>query len=102
MTPKSGSKDEFTCTTGFPHNIEAVQSGGVEGEFSFKRLGALGSVVLCVLLSAIGPLCVSGGWTKEACVKQLGQLATRLFPFGRRASTPTFDFCIYFKYCDVF
>lgn len=53
---------------------------------SVKRLTALGSVVLCVFGSALGPLCVSAGWTKDACATQLIQLGVRLFPFGRRVS----------------
>ncbi|CAM9362372.1 unnamed protein product [Scytosiphon promiscuus] len=52
---------------------------------SLKRLASLGSAVLCVFGSALGPLCVSDGWTTEACLRQLGQLGVRLFPFGRQA-----------------
>lgn len=48
-----------------------------------KRLVSLGSIVLFVFGLALGPLCVSAGWTKEACARQLNQLAVRLFPFGR-------------------
>lgn len=93
-TTEPEPKEEMTCATGFPHNRESVQRGGVQEQLCFKRLGALGSVVLCVFLSAVGPLCVSGGWAQEACVKQLEQLGTRLFPFGRQASTSTFDLCV--------
>ncbi|CBJ33171.1 Dolichyl-P-Glc:Glc1Man9GlcNAc2-PP-dolichyl glucosyltransferase ALG8, family GT57 [Ectocarpus siliculosus] len=50
---------------------------------SWKRLASLGSAVLFVFGSVLGPLCVSDGWTKDACLKQLGQLGVRLFPFGR-------------------
>lgn len=65
---------------------EAAQpqlQGEQAGRFSWKRLVSLGGVVLSVFLSALGPQCVSDGWTKEACVRQLNQLAVRLFPFGR-------------------
>ncbi|CAM9151826.1 unnamed protein product, partial [Ectocarpus fasciculatus] len=54
---------------------------------SWKRLASLGSAVLFVFGSVLGPLCVSDGWTKDACLKQLGQLGVRLFPFGRRVET---------------
>ncbi|CAB1107431.1 unnamed protein product [Ectocarpus sp. CCAP 1310/34] len=47
---------------------------------SWKRLASLGSAVLVVFGSVLGPLCVSDGWTKDACWKQLGQLVVRLFP----------------------
>lgn len=63
---------------------EAAQLQGEQaGRFSLKRLASLGAVVVCVFLSALGPQCVSAGWTKEACLRQLNQLAVRLFPFGR-------------------
>eukprot|EP00752_Nemacystus_decipiens_P002051 g1964.t1 len=66
---------------------ELAEAAPLQGEhaerFSFKRLVSLGAVVLGVFLSALGPQCVSGGWTKEACLRQLNQLAVRLFPFGR-------------------
>lgn len=73
--------------TGFVHDQEAEQneamSAGLMG-LSLTRLAALGSVVLCVFGLALGPLCVSAGWAKQACITQLGQLGVRLFPFGRR------------------
>ncbi|CAM9786846.1 unnamed protein product [Ectocarpus sp. 13 AM-2016] len=50
---------------------------------SWKRLASLGSAVLVVFGSVLGPLCVSDGWTKDACLKQFAQLGIRLFPFGR-------------------
>ena len=67
----------------------AVEAAHLRGEhaaaadFSLKRLVSLGAVVMGVFVSTLGPLCVSDGWTREACLRQLGQLATRLFPFGR-------------------
>ena len=58
--------------------------GGKSVVLFFRRLAALGTVVLVVFGAALGPLCVSEGWTGGACARQLGQLAVRLFPFGRR------------------
>lgn len=51
---------------------------------SWTRFVSLGFVVLCVFGSVLAPVCMSDGLTKEACLKQLGQLGVRLFPFGRR------------------
>lgn len=52
----------------------------------WRRLASLGGVVLCVFAAALGPVCVSDGWTKEACLRQMGQVGARLFPFGRSVS----------------
>ncbi len=49
----------------------------------WRRLASLGGVVLCVFGAALGPVCASDGWTKEACLRQMGQVGGRLFPFGR-------------------
>lgn len=75
-------------TEGVPLFQEAMCAAGKTGpvRLSVKRLTALGSVVLCVFGSALGPLCVSAGWTKDACARQLIQLGVRLFPFGRQVS----------------
>ena len=66
---------------------EAAEAAQLQGEqaaqFSLQRLVSLGAVVVCVFLSALGPICVSDGWTTEASLRQLNQLAVRLFPFGR-------------------
>eukprot|EP00903_Cladosiphon_okamuranus_P012361 g11588.t2 len=59
------------------------QQGEHAARFSLKRLISLGAVVVCVFLATLGPQCVSDGWTTEACLRQLEQLAARLFPFGR-------------------
>lgn len=63
---------------------QAAQPQGEQAaRFLLKRLVSLGVVVVCVFLTSLGPQCVSDGWTTEACLRQLGQLAVRLFPFGR-------------------
>lgn len=63
--------------------VAAQLRGEHAARLSWKRLASQGSVVLCVFLSALGPLCVSDGWAREACLRMLNQLAVRLFPFGR-------------------
>lgn len=92
QTPSPGgdSDPQQASTSSGPRALEdAVQHGGTRTartmmRISWTRLLSLGSVVMCVFGSALGPLCVSDGLTKEACLKQLGQLGVRLFPFGRR------------------
>lgn len=97
QTPSPGGDNDPqpTSTASGPRALErAVQHGGTRTagtmtmRISWARLLSLGSVVLCVFASALGPLCVSEGMTREACLKQLGQLGVRLFPFGRRVQDP--------------
>ena len=75
--PHSGSRSQGDAAG------VAELRGEHAARFCLKRLASLGAVVVCVFLSALGPQCVSDGWTKEACLGQLNQLAVRLFPFGR-------------------
>lgn len=80
--PRAGGWRHDTTQKGQGEEI-AFRDGEHATVMSWKRLVSLGSAVLCVFGSAVGPLCVSDGWTTEACLRQLGQLGVRLFPFGR-------------------
>ncbi|CAM9120050.1 unnamed protein product [Discosporangium mesarthrocarpum] len=76
----------------------AREHGGFFPSLLWRRLLALGSVVLAVFALALVPLCLSGsggggegdpwgatdmGSAADRCRTQLGQIAVRLFPFGR-------------------
>lgn len=82
--PQQASSTSVSRASEHASRHEGERTARIPPRLSWTRLVYLGSIVLCVFGSVLGPLCVSDGLAKDACLKQLGQLGVRLFPFGRR------------------